>query len=115
MMQRLLLLLILILTPIFADAQNKSTLPANLTLRQALDIALTNSTALREAKANLEQTSGQYEQARSALLPQLFIAARQAYLTENLEGIGIFLPGFPRVLGPFGSMDAQVVFSQDLL
>jgi len=113
MMQRLLLLLIL--TPIFADAQNKSTLPANLTLRQALDIALTNSTALREAKANLEQTSGQYEQARSALLPQLFIAARQAYLTENLEGIGIFLPGFPRLLGPFGSMDARVVFSQDVL
>jgi outer membrane protein TolC len=48
------------------------------------------------------------------LLPQAFIVARQAFLTENLEGIGIFLPGFPRLLGPFGSMDARVVLSQDL-
>jgi outer membrane protein TolC len=113
MMQRLFLLVIL--TPILANAQNRSTLPADLSLRQALEIALANSSTLREAQANLEKASGQYQQSRSALLPQLYIAARQAILTQNLQGFGIDLTGFPSLLGPFGSMDARVVLSQDLL
>jgi outer membrane protein TolC len=112
-MQRLFLLVML--TPILANAQNRSALPADLTLRQALEIALANSSTLREAQANLEKTSGQYQQSRSALLPQLYIAARQAILTQNLQGFGIDLTGFPSLLGPFGSMDARVILSQDLL
>jgi outer membrane protein TolC len=113
MMKRFLLLLIL--APTFATAQNRATLPAEVTLRQALEIALANSSILREAQASLEQTSGRYQQARSVLLPQLYIAARQAILTQNLQGFGIDLTGFPSLLGPFGSMDARVVLSQDLL
>src|SRR5262245_7079809 len=113
MMQRL--FLFFMLTPILANAQNRATLPANLTLREALEIALANSTILREAQANLEQTSGRSQQARSVLLPQLYIVARQAILTQNLQGFGIDLTGFPSLLGPFGSMDARVVLSQDLL
>src|SRR5262249_53457459 len=109
------LLLVLILAPTLAIAQNRPTLPAQLTLRQALDIALVNSTTLRQAQANLEQAHGQYQQARSALLPQLYAVARQAYLTQNLEGYGIGLTQFPRVLGPFGSMDARVAFDQDVV
>jgi len=103
------------LTPILATAQNRLTLPADLTVRQALEIALANSSILREAQANLEQASGRYQQSRSVLLPQLYIAARQAILTQNLQGFGIDLTGFPSLLGPFGSMDARVVLSQDLL
>src|SRR5215831_13342317 len=113
MMQRLFLLVILM--PTLANAQNRSTLPADLSLRQALEIALANSSTLREAQANLEKTSGQYQQSRSALLPQLYIVARQAILTQNLQGFGIDLTGFPSLLGPFGSMDARVVLSQDFL
>jgi outer membrane protein TolC len=113
MMQRLFLLVML--TPTLANAQNRSTLPVDLTLRQALEIALANSSTLREAQANLDKTSGQYQQSRSALLPQLYIAARQALLTQNLQGFGIDLTGFPSLLGPFGSMDARVILSQDLL
>src|SRR5262249_23704677 len=107
--------LLLMLMPIFADAQNRPTIPADLSLRQALDIALVNSSTLREAQANLERASGQYEQSRSVLLPQLYVAARQGYQTQNLQGFGIDLTGFPSLLGPFGSMDARVVFSQDVL
>jgi outer membrane protein TolC len=36
-------------------------------------------------------------------------------LTQNLQGFGIDLTGFPSILGPFGSMDARVVLTQDLL
>ena len=97
------------------EAQTPRTLAPDLTLRQALDIALVNSSVLREAQAGLEQSSGQYEQARSVLLPQFGFAARQGYLTANLQGLGIDLPGFDSVLGPSGSMDARVFVGQDLL
>ena len=111
----------LVLLPLFAAtvamAQNPSTLPADLTLRQALEIAFMNSSILREAQANLERTSGKYEQSRSDILPELRAAAHQGYLTINLPGIGIQIPGVTTtgVIGPFGSMDARVILTQDLL
>jgi outer membrane protein TolC len=107
--------LVLIRTATFARAQTRSTLPAELSLRQAVDIALVNSTVLKEAEARLTHASGQYEQARSALLPQVGVIARQGYLTINLQGIGLDLPGQPAVIGPFGSMDARIGLTQDLL
>jgi outer membrane protein TolC len=109
------LFFVMVLTATFARAQTRPTLPPNLTLRQALDIALQNSSTLQEAQANLERVSGQYEQSRSVLLPQLGVFVRQGYMTQNLQGFGLDLPGFPSKLGPFGSMDARVVVSQDLL
>jgi len=86
---------------------------------QALNIALTNSTILREAMAELDQTSGQYLQARSALLPQLGVFGRQSIQTNSLQGLGLEIPGLPPSsaqgrIGPFGSMDARAVLSQDL-
>jgi outer membrane protein TolC len=108
-------LLALLLTPAFAGAQTRPNLPPNLTLRQAVDLALTNSSTLREAQANLEKISGKYEQTRSDLLPQLSVVARQGYLTVNLQGFGIEVAGTPNLIGPFGSMDARVVLTQDLL
>jgi outer membrane protein TolC len=111
--------LVLLVTAASAHAQtrapNSATLPAELTLKQALELALVNSSILRDAQANLRQVSGQYEQYRSALLPQIGANVRQGYLTLNLQGFGIDLQQFPRVLGPSGSMDARVTFSQDLL
>src|SRR5947207_11492633 len=90
-------------------------LPAQLTLSQALNIALSNSTNIREALARLDQASGRYQQSRSALLPQLDVSARQNYQTVNLIGIGIDLPSASGLIGPFGSMDARMLLSQDLL
>src|SRR5262249_29306973 len=108
-------LLVVVMAASFAQAQNRPVLPANLTLRQALDIALLNSTTIREAQANLEQASGRYKESRSALLPQVGVAARQGYETVNLQGFGIDLTEFPRVLGPFGSMDARGFIVQDFV
>jgi outer membrane protein TolC len=89
-------------------------LPAQLTLAQALNIALSNSTIIREALARLDQASGRYQQSQSALLPQLDISARQNFQTVNLIGIGIDLPSAKGLEGPFGSMDARILLSQDL-
>lgn len=92
-----------------------SDLPAQLTLAQALNIALSNSTTIREALARLDQVSGRYQQSRSRLLPQMSVSARQNFQTVNLIGIGIDLPSAKGLEGPFGSMDARVFLSQDLL
>ena len=94
-------------------------IPPQLTLPQALNIALTNSSVLREATAQFDQSSGQYLQARSALLPQVGVFARQAIQTISLQGLGIDIPGLPASsqegkVGPFGSMDARALLSQDL-
>jgi len=109
----------LVLVPLFAAtitmAQNRSTLPAILSLRQALEIAFMNSSTLREAQANLQKASGKYEQSRSELMPHLSAVARQGYLTINLQGIGLLLPGNPSLIGPFSSMDGRFILSQDLV
>jgi outer membrane protein TolC len=116
-MPRLTLLFVLATTAAVAAAG--PDLPAQLTLNEALNIALTNSTVLREATAQLDQTSGQYLQSRSALLPQVGLFARQSIQTLSLQGFGIDIPGLPSssqqgLIGPFGSMDARVTLSQDL-
>src|SRR5262249_28022401 len=97
-------------------AQQTTDLPAELTLSKALDIALTNSTNIRRAIAELNQSTGQTQQARSPLLPQVGFNARQGYLTFNLPGSGIEIPGVTNgKIGPFASMDARVFVSQQIL
>jgi outer membrane protein TolC len=98
----------------FAAAQ-PPTLPSELTLSQALNIALQNSTNIRTAMAQLEQASGQYVQSRSTLLPQLDVRARQDYLTVNLAGLGFLVPGTTTgKIGPFASMNAAVFLQQEV-
>jgi outer membrane protein len=115
-MLRLCLLFVLAAAP--ASAVD---IPAQLTLAEALNIALSNSSIIREAMARLQEASGQYRQARSALLPQLDVFARQSFQTINLLGLGLDFPtpdGGERaasgLIGPFGSMDARVWLNQDL-
>jgi outer membrane protein TolC len=79
--------ILFILAVALAEAAAGPDLPAQLTLSQALSIALSNSTTIREALAHLEQDSGRYQQSRSALLPQVGVAVRQSFQTENLIGI----------------------------
>jgi outer membrane protein TolC len=111
--------LVFFVAALMPTAAPAADLPPTLTLSQALNIALTNSTVLREAMAQLDQTSGQYLQSRSALLPQVGVFARQSIQTISLQGFGIDIPGLPQSsqqgkIGPFGSMDARVLLSQDL-
>jgi outer membrane protein TolC len=116
-------LAILLLTATLAEAQTPpqpasqatTTLPKELSLSQALEIALSNNTNIREAQAQFDQVTGQKEKSKSVLLPTLTFDAHQALMTVNLQGIGIDAPGAHGVQGPFGSMDARLNFSMDLL
>src|SRR5215471_3360728 len=116
-------LAIVLLTATLAEAQTPpqpasqatTTLPKELSLSQALEIALSNNTNIREAQAQFDQVAGQKEKSKSVLLPTLTFDAHQALMTVNLQGIGINAPGAHGVQGPFGSMDARLNFSMDLL
>jgi outer membrane protein TolC len=107
--------LALLLAVALARAADQPTLPAELSLAQALDIALKNSTNIRTAMAQLDQATGKYGISRSPLLPQIDIGARQSYLSLNLAGAGIEIPGVNGLLGPFASMDARVFLSQQIV
>ncbi|HEX7286098.1 MAG TPA: TolC family protein [Candidatus Angelobacter sp.] len=96
-------------------ATTAQDLPRQLTLSDAIRIALTNSSILRTAQSRLDQASGRYSQSRSALLPQIGAGADQAYLKINLQGLGIDIPGVEQTSAPFGSFDARVFLRQDLL
>jgi Outer membrane protein len=87
------LVLFILLTATLAEAQNPPPaqtaapiLPKELTLSQALDIALTNNTNIREAQAKFDQIEGQKQSSKSVLLPQLTFDAHQALMTVNLQG-----------------------------
>lgn len=109
-------ILLLALAPVLARSADQQDLPKQLSLSQALSIALTKSSILRAAQSRLDQANGRYEQDRSPLLPQLDLNVRQSYQTISLIGLGISIPGVtPGKSDPFASMDGRIILSQDWL
>ena len=118
LIQRLGSILIGLLLVISATKGNASdqNLPNPLTLSQAVAIALANNSTIRTAQSRLDQASGRYDQSRAVLLPQVDAFAYQAWMTMNLRGLGIEIPTVSQgKQGPFGSMDARVRLTQDIL
>ena len=73
-MRRLLLIMLLAAAaaaeaqvPAQSAPQAPPTLPKQLTLAQALDIALANNTNIREAQAKFDQAAGQTEKSKEAM------------------------------------------------
>src|SRR3954471_11420318 len=107
---------LLVITTALAGAQQQpAPLPSTLTVSRALEIALQNSTNIRTAMAQLGQVSGRTEQSRSSLLPNIWVGARQDYLTVNLVGLGIPIGASNTKFGPFASMGARVFLEQQIL
>ena len=80
------LVVTLTLTVAIAAAQVPQTLPSPLSLSQALEIALANSTALRHAQANFDRATGQYEQSRSVHPPLTMLSGATSHI-ENMPEI----------------------------
>jgi outer membrane protein TolC len=90
-------------------------IPEQLSLRQALDLALKNSATLRRAAAQLQQAEAQSAQAHSQFLPQASVAAYDTLQTVNLRAMGIDVPLLPARVGPFQVVDARAYLSQNVL
>ena len=99
-------------------AARTSPAPAQLSLTDAIHLALDNNLATLSAQEQRRAATGFKQQARSALLPNISGATYQASLTENLAALG-FQPGtFPGIntafIGPFNNFDARARLVQNI-
>jgi outer membrane protein TolC len=96
-----------------------SPAPAQLTLDDAIRLAIQNNLSTLLAHEQQRAASGVVQQARSALLPNISGTAYQANLTQNLAALGFqpnTFPGFNRTfIGPFNNFDARARLVQNIL
>src|ERR1051326_2875388 len=100
-------------------AARVSPAPAQLSLSDAIHLALDNNLAKLLAQEQRRAATGFSQQARSALLPNISGTSYQASLTENLAALG-FQPGtFPgfntSFIGPFNNFDARARLVQNII
>ncbi|MFN2579332.1 MAG: TolC family protein [Pyrinomonadaceae bacterium] len=91
---------------------------ANLSLEQAIALAIENNLETLLAKEREDEARGFQRQALSGLLPNISGTAYQASITENLAALG-FTPGrFPgftsTFIGPFKNFDARLRLQQTI-
>ncbi|HMH43574.1 MAG TPA: TolC family protein [Pyrinomonadaceae bacterium] len=99
-------------------AAKTSAAVSNLSLEQAITLALDNNLATLLAKAHEDEARGFQKEALSGLLPNISASAYQASVTENLAALG-FTPGrFPgftsTFIGPFKNFDARARLQQTI-
>jgi outer membrane protein len=92
--------------------------PSALSLEQAINLAIENNLATLLAKERRNEARGLEKEARAGLLPNIYGAAYQASVTENLAALG-FTPGrFPgftsTFIGPFKNFDARLRLEQTI-
>jgi outer membrane protein len=82
--------------------------PLELSLRDAIQMALTDGTAARLARLQVEGATARAESAHSALLPRLGAELSESYKTTDVASFGFSFPGVPRRIGPFSFYDARI-------
>jgi outer membrane protein len=99
-------------------AARTSAAPAQLSLSDAINLALQNNLSTLSAQEERRAASGFTQQARSALLPNISGVSYQANLTENLAALGFqrgTIPGFTNsFIGPFNNFDARARLVQNI-
>lgn len=89
----------------------------NLTLAQAVEMAVRNNLQTRLAGERTVESRAQQGLAASALLPNVSGSAYQMNLTSNLAAMGFkvgTIPGFPTLVGPFNRFDARFQLYQSV-
>jgi outer membrane protein len=97
------------------DLSTRASQAMNLSLKQAVDIALSpqGNARVRIAEELVRQAEALSGQARAALLPNIGASVGQQNMTRNLAAFGIRvqipIPGFefPTLAGPFNVFDAR--------
>ncbi len=86
-----------------------------LSLKEAVDRALTHNLGATGLAQAVRQARGQERVARSALMPNLNGQIRETYLTQDLQVLGIKLPGIPAVVGPINYFDVRATLTQNFV
>src|SRR3989442_2111777 len=88
------------------------TLP--LSFKDAIDLGLRNNLGLLLQSDNTVAARGAKWKELSELLPNLTTATSENAAQANLAAQGLRLPGFPKVIGPYGFFDTRVYLTQSL-
>ncbi len=88
--------------------------PSQLSLEQAIQLAIQNNLATLLARERQREARGLAREALSSLLPNLSGTSFQANRTVNLRAQGISFPGVPTLVGPFNSFDARLELVQTI-
>jgi outer membrane protein len=95
-----------------------SPAPAQLSLSDAIQLALQNNLATLSAQEQRREAHGFVQQARSALLPNISGVSYQANLTVNIAALGFQPSTFPGIatsfIGPFNNFDARARLVQNV-
>lgn len=92
-------------------AQSPEELPAQLTLKEALQTALKYHPSLRSAEASVNATHAQLTQARSNFFPELSFTAGGSHI----DGYFVFNPSFPARKQAYDSYNAAFQVQQIIL
>jgi outer membrane protein TolC len=99
-------------------AARTSAAPAQLSLTEAINLALQNNVSTLSAQEQRRAANGFAQQARSALLPNISGVTYQANITTNLAALGFqpgTIPGFTTsFIGPFNNFDARARLVQNI-
>src|SRR5438105_7907801 len=82
--------------------------PRRLGLREAVALALSEGTAARLAAQGTAEAEAQRRIARAGTLPQVDLGVSESQTRQNLKAIGFNFPGFPSLVGPYGTFEARV-------
>jgi outer membrane protein TolC len=113
---------VLFLLATLAAATAAAQTPLKLSLKQAVDLALSpdGNARVQLAGEGIRQAQTRSAESRAALLPDLESYVLERSQTESLAALGVSfhipIPGFafPTVVGPFGTFDARVTASQSV-
>ena len=96
-----------------ASAARAGTL--TLTLSDAIDRALSESTASKIAALGVDEARVAAERAKTALRPRVDAVVSDVNQSLNLETFGLTFPGVPPIVPPFNVFDAHVAASMNVI
>jgi len=103
---------VLAVAMLFFAVQSAAQPPRQLTIQQAVDLAVKNYVTVKLAQAENQQARGKVLQDTAALLPQLSASVSQSRVfRDNLAARG-FATIQPQLIGPFNVFDARLHLAQ---
>ena len=108
--------ILLLMAAIIAAAQAPPAETLSLSMKQAVELALSPAGSARVQLAHelIQQSSTRAAQARATLLPNGDAAFTTQNFTRNLKAFGVTvpIPGFPEVVGPITTYDWRATVTQ---
>src|ERR1041385_6057680 len=89
--------------------------PRRITVGDAISAALESNADIAIASETVRQSDARAQEQRSALLPNITGTAGYIDQTINLVARGLQFPGIPSRVGPFGTTDVRLQFSEPVV